>query len=188
MTQAKCKRLKWLRGSSLEDSIMDQISVTSHMDAGRHGSSAEEVKLPHSSSPAVHGCSESVGRESPGGSPSHLATKPHYYVDDSEMPAWKVYAKELFLYGGPGLWRSASLKGSDPVLLMQPPFFDETIDNSPSKLRTGSLSGISNLITAGVHTRVSRSSSELHVVSINLLSYRDSIVYSIIHLQQFDIY
>ena len=41
----------------------------------------------------------------------------HYYTDDSEMPPWKIYAKELFLYG-PGLWRSAGLKGSDPVLLM----------------------------------------------------------------------
>lgn len=44
-----------------------------------------------------------------------------------------------FLYGGPGLWRSASLKGSDPVLLLAQSSFDETI-NSRSQ-RTGSLSG-----------------------------------------------
>lgn len=45
-----------------------------------------------------------------------------------------------FLYGGSGLWRSASLqKGSDPVLLVAQSSFDETI-NSRSQ-RTGSLSG-----------------------------------------------
>ena len=48
--------------------------------------------------------------------------------------------KHRFLYGGPGLWRSASLKGSDPVLLLARSSFDETI-NSRSQ-RTGSLSGI----------------------------------------------
>ena len=48
-----------------------------------------------------------------------------------------------FLYGGPGLWRSASLKGSDPVLLVAQSSFDETI-NTRSQ-RTGSLSGINQI-------------------------------------------
>ena len=68
----------------------------------------------------------------------HQMGKAHYYVDDREMPPWKIYAKELFLYGGPGLWRSASLKGSDPILLMAQTSLDGAIN---SNLRTGSLSG-----------------------------------------------
>ena len=32
---------------------------------------------------------------------------------------WHSLFKLRFLYGGPGLWRSAGLKGSDPVLLLQ---------------------------------------------------------------------
>lgn len=65
---------------------------------------------------------------------------PHktHYSDDSEMPAWKLYAKELFLYGGTSLWRSSSLKGSDPLFLIEQE--DQRL-NSPCSLRANSLSG-----------------------------------------------
>ena len=54
----------------------------------------------------------------------------------------KGFFKIRFLYGGPGLWRSASLKGSDPVLLMAQSSFDSESLNARSQLRSGSLSGI----------------------------------------------
>ena len=124
--------MKWLRGSSFEDSL-DPVSVTSQRDPFGHNGDPEEQVNKHS----IQHLAES-GRETPV-SRNSASNKSHYYADDSEMPAWKIYAKDLFLYGGSGLWRSASLKGSDPVLLMQ----DESINRSRSQLRTGSLSGIS---------------------------------------------
>jgi len=128
--KAKCKRVKWMRGSSFEDSL-DPVSVTSQRDQFCQNGDPEE----HSNKHSIQHLSES-GRDTPV-SRASASTKLHYYADDSEMPAWKIYAKDLFLYGGSGLWRSASLKGSDPVLLMQ----DESINRSRSQLRTGSLSG-----------------------------------------------
>ena len=120
-----------MRGSSFEDSL-DPVSVTSQRDQFCQNGDPEE----HSNKHSIQHLSES-GRDTPV-SRASASTKLHYYADDSEMPAWKIYAKDLFLYGGSGLWRSASLKGSDPVLLMQ----DESINRSRSQLRTGSLSGI----------------------------------------------
>ena len=32
----------------------------------------------------------------PGGPNQRHPHQPHYYTDDSEMPAWKIYAKELY--------------------------------------------------------------------------------------------
>jgi len=126
--QAKCKRVKWLRGSSFADSL---DPMTSQRDQFNQTGDFEEQSTKHS----IQHLSE-CGRETPV-SRASASAKSHYYADDSEMPAWKIYAKDLFLYGGSGLWRSASLKGSDPVLLTQ----DESINRSRSQLRSGSLSG-----------------------------------------------
>ncbi|XP_057374111.1 uncharacterized protein LOC130695016 [Daphnia carinata] len=156
--KAKCKRLKFMRSSSDEDSIViDQPVSQPHLHESNPGLTADssafyQVEVECGSlNKFQHHCES--GRETPSGSivtsqqPTlHQSTvtikssQPQYYTDDSEMPAWKIYAKELFLYGGSGLWRSASLqKGSDPVLLVAQSSFDETI-NSRSQ-RTGSLSG-----------------------------------------------
>ncbi|KAK4016165.1 hypothetical protein OUZ56_031122 [Daphnia magna] len=156
--KAKCKRLKFMRSSSDEDSIViDQPASQPHLQESNPGLTADssafyQVEVECGSANKFQHYCES-GRETPSGSivtsqqPAlHQSTvtikssQPQYYADDSEMPAWKIYAKELFLYGGSGLWRSASLqKGSDPVLLVAQSSFDETI-NSRSQ-RTGSLSG-----------------------------------------------
>lgn len=115
ITQAKCKRLKFLRGSSLEDSILvdQQTSWASSHGRGsvvlNNSSSLYQVEVDGygSSNKLQHHCDS--GRETPASSiitsqqPAlHQSTvtikspQSHYYTDDSEMPAWKIYAKELY--------------------------------------------------------------------------------------------
>lgn len=110
--------MKFLRGSSYEDSIIvdQQMSWasqgTQHVresNAALHNSSSlyqVEVDGYGSSNKLQHHCES--GRDTPASSITtqqpalhHQSTvtikssQPHYYTDDSEMPAWKIYAKEL---------------------------------------------------------------------------------------------
>ncbi len=145
--QSKCKGRKWFRRrSDARLSAAERIASAVAVDDATSWASQWDSLL--NSVPEESKESDSSDDETPAASSvttiGHQMAKPHYYVDDSEMPPWKIYAKELFLYGGPGLWRSASLKGSDPILLMAQTSLDGAINSS---LRTGSLSGTELLST-----------------------------------------
>jgi hypothetical protein len=103
--------MKFMRGSSYEDSIIvDQQASQQHLresNPALHNSALYQVEVECSSGNKFQHYCES-GRETPSSSiitaqqPAlHQSTvtikssQPHYYTDDSEMPAWKIYAKEL---------------------------------------------------------------------------------------------
>ncbi len=103
-----------MRSSSDEDSIIvDQQASQQHLRESNptlHSNSAAlyQVEVECSGGNKFQHYCES-GRETPSSSiitqhqqPAlHQSTvtikssQPHYYTDDSEMPAWKIYAKEL---------------------------------------------------------------------------------------------
>ena len=56
-----------------------------HCESGRE-TPASSVMTTHQQQPALHHQSTVTIKSS---------QQPHYYTDDSEMPAWKIYAKEL---------------------------------------------------------------------------------------------
>ena len=107
-SQAKCKRLKFFRGS--DDSLDADQPAQRGCDVGNpalNNSSSVlyqlEVERLGSNNKLQHYCDS--GRDTPASSITtqhpilHQSTvtikSPQYYMDDSEMPAWKVYAKEL---------------------------------------------------------------------------------------------
>ena len=113
--------MKFLRGSSFEDSInvdqqMSWASGAQHAresNAALHNStSLYQVEVDgygSSNKLSHHSANCESGRDTPASSITtqqpalhhqstvtiKSSTHPHYYTDDSEMPAWKIYAKEL---------------------------------------------------------------------------------------------